>query len=847
AEAVVDASQQALLIDTSQADQPFDGIGAISGGGATSRLLVDYPEPQRSQVLDYLFKPNYGASLQILKVEIGGDSQSTDGTESSHMHSEDDLDYHRGYEWWLLSEAKKRNPEIKTYGLPWAFPGWVGGAKGSDPFKRPDLTSKYMVKWLEGARDVYGIDIDYLGIWNERSSDASYVKTLRKTLNDAGFGKTTLVAKDGDSRICDDMMNDKEYQAAVGVVGLHYPSDFDDYSNCRKLGYGVKGGKPLWASEESSSYDDINGAACWARVITSHWVLQGMTSSIMWNLVGSYFHGTEWYASSLLTAVEPWGGHFNTPEVLWATAHITQFTKVGWNLLKVGAGSGELPNGGYYTTYADPKGRDWSLTIVKIDSDHAACTRPPLPSFKAENVTFQLAPGTPHGSMAVWYSNFEEFAEDGTVPTVFDRLADVPVLAGGQFTIEVKVGAFYTISTIQEGPTKGVPATPIPASQPSMPLPYSDDYEGYKVSQEGKWWSDQIGAFEVHYESGSAGNKVMRQMVPQLPIGWSDHGSNGPVSLMGMREWQDITLEASFKLPQDSGDKMACLGSRVDQSWNNGIVLCVSASGAWRLSVGGPKLGGIPSGQVYASGQVAALPGETMSCLSLTTVRQSATGSLALGPCKSKSTSPRAPLPLFTDVAIRGLDAGFAALGASDWVAVEFDDVSIHAAGDRWQPRGGCAAAAAGAAVKARPCETNGLAAEDQTFDLIADWGIRHLKSGLCVSASSLTAGSGFVLAECHPDSASQQLRNDYTRVRNENSPFVLRGSSGELVLAGAKDGSVTTEPQHTKAAEGSWNSWAYFPNTRQLRNQYVAIISLGYPMCLSACGAAEDVAKFVL
>ena len=45
------------------------------GGGATSRLLVDYVEPQRSEVLDYLFTPNFGASLQLLKVEIGGDSQ----------------------------------------------------------------------------------------------------------------------------------------------------------------------------------------------------------------------------------------------------------------------------------------------------------------------------------------------------------------------------------------------------------------------------------------------------------------------------------------------------------------------------------------------------------------------------------------------------------------------------------------------------------------------------------------------------------------------------------------------------------------------------------------------------
>jgi galactosylceramidase len=46
----------------------FTGVGAISGGGATSRLLLDYLEPARSQVLDFLFKPQFGASLQILKV-----------------------------------------------------------------------------------------------------------------------------------------------------------------------------------------------------------------------------------------------------------------------------------------------------------------------------------------------------------------------------------------------------------------------------------------------------------------------------------------------------------------------------------------------------------------------------------------------------------------------------------------------------------------------------------------------------------------------------------------------------------------------------------------------------------
>ena len=62
------ASASPNLIDRNGMSLTFDGIGGLSGGGATSRLLIDYKEPQRSQILDYLFKPNFGASLQILKV-----------------------------------------------------------------------------------------------------------------------------------------------------------------------------------------------------------------------------------------------------------------------------------------------------------------------------------------------------------------------------------------------------------------------------------------------------------------------------------------------------------------------------------------------------------------------------------------------------------------------------------------------------------------------------------------------------------------------------------------------------------------------------------------------------------
>ena len=83
----------------------------------------------KRQILDVLFKPNWAASLQVLKLEIGGDGHSTINTESSHMHSESDSgSFKRGWVLWLMKEAKARNPELRVGGLAWTWPGWTKGS-----------------------------------------------------------------------------------------------------------------------------------------------------------------------------------------------------------------------------------------------------------------------------------------------------------------------------------------------------------------------------------------------------------------------------------------------------------------------------------------------------------------------------------------------------------------------------------------------------------------------------------------------------------------------------------------------------------------------------------------------
>ena len=134
----------------------FWGVGGASGGGGGTRLLVDYPEQQRSGILDMLFKPQYGASLQHLKVEVGCDGDTTQGSEPTHARSATDIDFDRGYEVWFMEEAAKRRPDIQLSGLEWGIPGWVA----ADPdgfFGKTNVD--YLTGWVTGLRDKKGLNI----------------------------------------------------------------------------------------------------------------------------------------------------------------------------------------------------------------------------------------------------------------------------------------------------------------------------------------------------------------------------------------------------------------------------------------------------------------------------------------------------------------------------------------------------------------------------------------------------------------------------------------------------------------------------------------------------------------
>uniref|UniRef100_A0A8C2CVX1 Galactocerebrosidase n=1 Tax=Cyprinus carpio TaxID=7962 RepID=A0A8C2CVX1_CYPCA len=544
------------LDDKTGLGRSFDGIGGLSGGGATSRLLVNYAEPYRSQILDYLFKPKFGASLQILKVEIGGDAQTTDGTEPSHMHYEDDENYFRGYEWWLMKEAKKRNPNITLIGLPWAFPGWVGNGENW-PYSFPDITASYVVSWILGAKQYHNLDIDYVGIWNERSFNSKYIKLLRYTLDKSGLERVKIIASDNLwEPISSVVTADKELQDAVEILGVHYPGT-------NTLPEALKTGKKLWSSEDYSTFNDNVGGGCWARILNQNYVNGKMTATICWNLVSSYYGDLPFGRDGLMTAKEPWSGNYVVESPIWITAHTTQFTEPGWVYLQT---VGHFTHGGSYVALTDERG---NLTII---TETMGC-KVKFFFFKCFIYLFIFN---------VFYIFLKEVLCLNIVS--FDQYN----VTEGSFSIELDVDEVYTFTTVRNGQRGSYPDPP-----PSAPFPksYKDDFDvsGHPYFSEAPNFADQTGVFEYFTNQTDPGPHVstLRQVVTQRPVTWVADADQ-TISVIGDYQWQDLMVSCDIYMESvHTGGVFIAVrvnkGGGVVRS-TRGVFLWVYADGTYKVT-----------------------------------------------------------------------------------------------------------------------------------------------------------------------------------------------------------------------------------------------------------------------
>jgi Glycosyl hydrolase family 59/Ricin-type beta-trefoil lectin domain-like len=558
------SASQTITLDGTGTGRALDGIGAISGGGGNSRLLFDYPEPQRTQILDLLFKPGYGAALQILKVEIGGDTQSTDGAEASHMHTASDLNCNRGYEWWLMQQAKVRNPNIKLYALSWGAPGWVGEADGGGNFWSTDNIN-YHIAWLQCAK-TNGLTIDYMGGWNENGHDETWYEEMHAALATNGFA-TKMVGDDSFGwGTADDMLSDPMFDQAVDVVGSHYPCGYlSSQTSCPSSANAVATGKPLFASENGSQ-DYNGGAPAMARGNNRTYLDGAMTGTINWPLIASILPNLSFEGDGLAVADQPWSGWYDAGLQLWVTAHTTQFTQPGWTYIDSSSGYiGGAPANGSYVTLKSPTSGDYSVIVETAD--------PTTP----QTLAFQVTGGLSTQDVHIWATDMGSTSTND----FFVHAVDV-TNSGSAYWLTLQPNYVYTITTTT-GQCKS--AATSPAAQPSQPLPYTEDFEGRAVGTFAPLISDMEGSFEIApCTGGTHTGQCYRQMAPIYPVGWVNVGT--AFTLVGTGDWDDYTITSDVLLESPGSVELMGRFSGFDYN-NDGHVsayyMSVADTGAWSI------------------------------------------------------------------------------------------------------------------------------------------------------------------------------------------------------------------------------------------------------------------------
>lgn len=622
-----------IAIDASSPGRIFDGVGAISGGGGNSRLLIDYPEPTRSQILDYLFKPNYGASLQIFKVEIGADMDSTDGAESSHMHTATDENYNRGYEWWLMEEAKKRNPNIKLVALAWGAPHWVGNGN----YWSQDMIG-YIVKWLKHAQSDHHLTIDYLGGRNEKGYNVQWYKDLRAGLRANGLGSIKVIASDDWERnklwnIATEMTKDPAVNDAIDIVGVHGPG-WGGYPTTDALALN----KPLWDSEghfdEKLPYNEM------ARNINRNYAAGKVTATVFWPIVSAMYDNLPYDNIGLIKCNQPWSGHYVVTASVWAMAHTTQFTHPGWQYLDSASGffAGDATGKqGSYVALKSPDGRDFSLVIETVEA-----TAPQTGRFTVS--------GFPKKKLHLWTTDLTS----SDPAQWFVKQTDIDATAGN-FSLDLQPGRVYTVTTTA-GQTKGAAIPP-----PSAPfnLPYADNFDSYPTGHLAKYFSDMYGAFETEKCDGGRAGVCLSQLVPQEPIAWKKTAGR-PFTILGSLDWTNYSVSTDVLFEQPgSVDLIGRLTGMSGPDVPNSYVLRISDTGAWSLIRTATKQADVN----LASGSVDPLGTQRWHRLTL-----------AFSGSQIAPSIDDKPLPPITDATYAN---GMVGLGTLNYALAQFDNLRI--------------------------------------------------------------------------------------------------------------------------------------------------------------------------
>lgn len=611
--AFVDESYYAVSVDgnTTNMDDGtvYRGLGVITGNNS-SRLLMDYKTENPEaywEIMDLLFKPDYGAGLTHVKIEFGSDVNSSSGTEPSIMRSEDEeADVTRGAGFMFAADALSINPDITVDLLRWGEPQWVTNAFNESTEAGHAARYKWYKAALDKAYDTYGIKFTHISAdANEAAKvDTEWIIYLADALENEtderyDYGAIKLVASDelGSWNISTEMMKNEELRNAVDILGEHYNTWADSDARTLNSEYG----KEIWYTEgvastniaklavnsNGSGINGTNGALDVCNRIINGYYNGKMTMYEYQPAVAAYYSGAKYFPKSLLNAQTPWSGYYEADCGIWTSAHFTMFIENGWRYIdsacygdgKESHAISETTNN--YMTVTDTKTGDYSIVICNDSAEQRNYT------FTLENMTKADAP------IYIWETRGpdEGQAYDANYFKHIGTYSPVEKDGNYSYSIEVKPYSIVTVTTLDK--TADISVYNCAYEDIPLDISYSDDFEYSEdfLSARGYaplYTTDYGGAFEV---AELDGNKVLMQKInaENKPTDWRYRGTPNPITSLGDDRWSNYTAEIDFRLSDNNAQNYAAFGVRYllaeldTGNAQNGYCVRVKPTGEWEL------------------------------------------------------------------------------------------------------------------------------------------------------------------------------------------------------------------------------------------------------------------------
>jgi hypothetical protein len=364
------------------------------------------------------------------------------------------------------------------------------------------------------------------------------------------------------------MAADPTLRTAIGVIGAHDTCGYPTTGyHCASTATARGIGKPLWESE-LGAMDANAGADDMVRAINNGYSQARVTGYLQWPLIDSMPPGLPYENRGLVTADQPWSGHYAVNLMTWAIAQTTQFVRPGWD--HVGGADGRLTAGGTYNGYESADRSAWSMV-----TETTTASAP-------QDITVRVTGPSAGRVVHVWATKLAAARPSDW----FVRWADV-VPSRGRFHFTLPPG--YVVSfTTTTGQGKGTAAVPRSAA---MALPYQGLSEfrraAVPVGEMPRLLAPQDGAFVYAPCADRSGLECVQQLASGTPVWWEPH-IGIPYAVLGDSSLTSYTVAAEVSFTA-RGQTAGLIGRFRNQAGAiapenfDGYELQMSQSGAWAI------------------------------------------------------------------------------------------------------------------------------------------------------------------------------------------------------------------------------------------------------------------------